>query len=203
MGTIKEVLFSPKHAFYKMRRSGGVGGPLLFCISGTLQGAAAVALYIFLAWLAQVLIIVMNVDAEIMWDRVFFALAITFGVLVGSTLIWALTGAIVGAFINAAMVHVCLMIVGGAEKSFETTFRVVCYTMGATMMCNVIPIFGGLISAVANVVILIIGIYAAHETSGGKAVAAVFLPGLILVGILVATVVVLVGLAMAIGAVSD
>jgi len=30
-------------------------------------------------------------------------------------------------FIGAAILHVCLMIVGGAKQPFETTFRVVCF----------------------------------------------------------------------------
>ena len=83
---------------------------------------------------------------------------------------------IVWMFIASGILHVCLMIVGGAKKSFETTFRVVCFSAGSTTLLSIIPICGGLISGVWNVVLEIIGLARAHEIDTGKAVIAVLLP---------------------------
>jgi hypothetical protein len=82
------------------------------------------------------------------------------------------------------------MIVGGARKPFETTFRVVCFSSGSTYLLSIIPICGGMVACVWNIVLQCIGLARAHETDTGKAVIAVLLPiivccgGLILLAIL-------------------
>jgi hypothetical protein len=90
----------------------------------------------------------------------------------------------------SGVLHLCLMIVGGARKPFETTFRVVCFSSGSTYPLSMIPICGGFIAAVWNIVLECIGLARAHEIDTGKAVMAVLLPvivccgGAILIGIL-------------------
>ena len=37
---------------------------------------------------------------------------------------------ILGLFIGSGILHLCLMMVGGANRSFETTFRVLCFASG-------------------------------------------------------------------------
>ena len=79
-------------------------------------------------------------------------------------------------FIEAGIFHLMLLIVGGARQSFETTARVVAYTSGATAIFQMVPFCGGLIGLVWGIIILILGLAYAHETSTGRAVAAVLLP---------------------------
>ena len=43
--TVKMVLFSPTQAFYRMRRKGGLGGPLLFCVTGVVLGTLMTMAY--------------------------------------------------------------------------------------------------------------------------------------------------------------
>jgi hypothetical protein len=197
--TAKAVLFSPKAAFYKMKRTGGIGGPLMFCVSGILCGTLAAMLWNFLFQAIMIIPVLSSLDAE----KVGVVLgSLLLGMVIGLSvgLVFAVTGAIMGAFINAGLTHVCLALVGGAEHPFETTMRVVCYTSGAAALCQVVPLCGGLINMVAYPVILIIGIYAAHETSGGKAAAAVMLPGIVLCGLGALLVFVLVTTLIGIGA---
>src|SRR5439155_6582447 len=98
---------------------------------------------------------------------------------------------VIGLFIGAAVVHLCLMLVGGAKQSFETTFRVLAFSQGSTGLLQLIPICGGLIAGVWGLVVSCIGLARAHETETGRAVFAVFLPlavccgGAILMAILV------------------
>jgi hypothetical protein len=85
-------------------------------------------------------------------------------------------------FIGSAVVHLCLMIVGGANHSFETTFRVLAFTQGSTGPLQIIPLCGGLISAVWALVCYCIGLGRAQETDTGRAVLAVFLPLIVCCG---------------------
>ena len=67
------------------------------------------------------------------------------------------------------------MMVKGAKPGFEATFRVVAYGYSANIFM-VIPFCGGILPLVWAVVLSIIGLREAHETTGGKAAFAVFLP---------------------------
>jgi hypothetical protein len=83
---------------------------------------------------------------------------------------------VMGLFIGSAVLHLCLMLVGGANRSFETTFRVACFTTGAANLFSMIPMCGGIITAVYNIVLECIGLSRAHQTTTGKALMAIFLP---------------------------
>jgi hypothetical protein len=96
-------------------------------------------------------------------------------------------------FIGAAILHLCLMLVGGAKRSFETTFRVVSYAVGSTnpiaiipfcggAVAMIIPFCGGAVAMIWNIVLECIGLAKAHETTSGKAVLAVFLPLIVCCG---------------------
>jgi hypothetical protein len=85
-------------------------------------------------------------------------------------------------FIVSAILHVCLMIVGGAKQPFETTFRVVCFAEGSVSPLLVIPFCGGLISGIWKIILYCVGLARAHETDTGRAVIAVFLPLIVCCG---------------------
>ena len=91
----------------------------------------------------------------------------------------------VGSFISAGILHVCLMIVGAAPKSFEATYRVICYANGATSVFLLIPICGSLVQAIWNFYAIIAGFREVHGTTTGKAVCAVLLPGVVCCGLAV------------------
>jgi hypothetical protein len=100
-----------------------------------------------------------------------------------------------GMFIGSGILHLCLMILGGANRPFETTFRVLCYACGATYLFSIIPFCGGYISPIYNIVLLCIGLPRAHETSTGKAVMAVLLPLGVCCGVCVLLFVLVIGAA--------
>jgi hypothetical protein len=89
---------------------------------------------------------------------------------------------VIGTFISSAILHVCLMIVGGAKQTFETTFRVVCFAEGSASPLLVIPFCGGLIAGIWKIVLYCIGLARAHETDTGRAVLAVVLPVVVCCG---------------------
>ena len=82
---------------------------------------------------------------------------------------------LIGVFIWTAIVHLFLMMVGGANQGFTATLRVVLYSQTA-QVAQVIPLFGDLVATLWGLILCIIGIAAAHRTTTGKAAAAVLLP---------------------------
>jgi hypothetical protein len=85
-------------------------------------------------------------------------------------------------FIWSGLAHLCLMMFGGANHSFETTFRVFAFTQGSAGPLQIIPLCGGLISGVWAIVCTCIGLARAQETDTGRAVLAVFSPLIVCCG---------------------
>lgn len=169
--TVKECFSSPAGFFSDMRREGGIGAPLGFAMAG---GLPALLISIVIQVGLQVLIGAAgggNQGAGAM-----FGASIPMLVLV---VVCAPIGLIIGLFLWSGIYHLMLMMFGGANFPFETTFRVVSYTAGVTYLLQLIPFCGGLIGAVVMIVFTIIGLANAQETSGGKAAAAVLVPFLV------------------------
>jgi hypothetical protein len=78
-------------------------------------------------------------------------------------------------FLWSAVVHVVLMLTGGAARGFGATLRVMCYSQ-TTSVAILVPMFGGIIQLVWVVVLQIMGLSQAQRITGGKAAVAVLLP---------------------------
>src|SRR5213082_18518 len=169
--TLQMVLSRPVAAFTAMKREGGLGEPLLYAIIGGTFGGVFAVTYNFALRLFTPF-----------GDRQ-GALAHLLGGL-GWILLLVLTPLFVaiGMFVASAILHVCLVIVGGAKQAFETTFRVVCFAEGSASPLLVIPFCGGLITGIWKIVLYCIGLARAHETDTGRAVIAVLLPLIVCCG---------------------
>src|ERR1043166_2108198 len=155
-----------------MKTEGDMMGPMLFALIGGCAGMLVSFLFQFVLH-----------AVGIMADRQ----SALFGI--GVVGIWAVgyvlfipVMVIVLMFLGSGVLHLCLMILGGARKSFETTFRVVCFSSGSTYLLSMIPICGGFIAGVWNIVLECIGLARAHEIDTGKAVLAVLLPIIVCCG---------------------
>src|SRR5215470_17915003 len=162
--TLQMVLTRPAEAFTVMKREGGFGEPLIYALVGGSVGAVV-------AFLFSLLFRSFGMFAD--QRNPLNAMA---GMGIGSIgfIILAPLGIAIFLFIVAAVVHLCLMIVGGANQPFETTFRVLAFTHGSTGVLELIPVCGGLIAGVWAIVVNCIGLARAHETDTGRAVLAVF-----------------------------
>ncbi len=170
--TLSMVLIRPAEAYSVMKRDGGLGEPLIYALSGGCLGG--IVSFLFSLGLQSV---------GLFADRHNSGLAAMAGMGIGSAMIILLPVLIViGLFIGSAIVHLCLMIVGGANQSFETTFRVLAFSHGSTGPLQMVPLCGGLISGVWALVCTCIGLARAHETDTGRAVLAVFLPLIVCCG---------------------
>jgi len=169
--TLTMVLTRPAEAFSVMKREGGLGEPLIYALIGGCVGGIVSALF-SLGFQSFGLFADKNNNLAAMTGM---------GIGVGTIILLPLF-IVIGLFIGSGLVHLCLMIVGGANQPFETTFRVVAFTQGSTGPLQIIPICGGIISLVWTVVCLCIGLSRAHETDTGRAVLAVFLPAIVCCG---------------------
>jgi hypothetical protein len=179
--TVFQVVFAPGAAFREMKQTGGWGEPLGFAV---LVGSVAI-------WVAQ------------LWDMLTRSLLIG---LTGATpeevaaanlqeILFALLAPVLVlavSFFAAAVVHVLLLMLGGAPHPYETTFRVICYTWSAGIF-NLVPVCGVLIAAIWRIFVQIVGIREAQEVSTGRAAAAVLIPMVVACFCLFAVVLVAIG----------
>ena len=170
--TMIMVLTRPAQAFTAMRREGGLGEPLLYELIGGSVGGVVYFLYSILLSSARLLGSHENPMMQALGGGMrplFFIICVPILILIGT-------------FVSSAILHVCLMMVGGAKQSFETTFRVVCFAGGSANPLLVIPVCGALIGGIWKIVLDCIGLARAHETDTGRAVLAVLLPVIVCCG---------------------
>ncbi len=108
---------------------------------------------------------------------------ISAGALIAFAVVGVPVGTTLGLIVQAGIYHLCLMLLGAARREFEATFRVVCYSM-VPQLFQVLPIIGGPIAWMWQMVLAIIGIKVVHETSYGRSALAVFLPMILCCGVL-------------------
>jgi hypothetical protein len=164
--TLTMILTRPAEAFTAMKREGGLGEPLIYGVIGSCAGF--IVYWLFLMLLPSA--------AMLGGNRNPLAHMIGFGFMSIFIIILAPLFAVIGLFIGSAILHLCLMIVGGAKQPFETTFRVHCFATGSVGPLIMIPFCGGMVAGVWSIVLHCIGLARAHETETGRAVLAVFLP---------------------------
>lgn len=82
-------------------------------------------------------------------------------------------------YVVAAIVHVALVIFGGARRGFGGSLRALAYAVGPQLLV-IVPVVGYIAAAVWGLVLSVIGLREVHGTSTGRALAAVLAPLLLL-----------------------
>lgn len=170
--TLTMVLTRPAEAFSVMKREGGFGEPIIYALIGGCLGG--IVSFLFSLGLQSIGLFADKNNG----------LAAMAGMGIGSVAVIILLPLfiVIGLFIFSGIVHLCLMIVGGANQPFETTFRVLAFSQGSAGPLQIIPLCGGLISGIWALVCNCIGLARAHETDTGRAVLAIFLPVIVCCG---------------------
>ena len=170
--TLQMVLTRPSAAFTAMKSTGGLGDPLIYALIGA--GTGAVVSYLFSFGLQAV-----GFGAG--QQSGFGALSWLGAGAIGFVVLMPIF-VVLGLFIGAGIIHLCLMMVGGAKQPFETTFRVLAYTQGSVGPLQMVPFCGGVIAGIWGLVLYCIGLARAHEIETGRAILAVFLPVVVCCG---------------------
>ncbi len=175
--TVSMILTRPAEAFTVMRTEGGIADPLIFGVIGGSIGA--------IVWT-----LLSAAIHSLGWAAAFSqrsSLESMMGASLGGAMIFVriiLTPIFIaiGLFIWAALVHGCLMMLGGANKTFEASFRALSFAYGATALFCIVPCCGGVIALIWGLIADCIGISRSHETDIGRAVGAVLLPLIVCCG---------------------
>jgi len=170
--TTRQVLTQPVSFFRTMPTSGGIGTPLLYAVILGWLGLVASSFYgaVFQSIVGQGFSPLSERPElapilTLMESWTGFALQVVFGAVF----------VVVGLFIAAGVFHVMLLLLGGAQRDFEASFRAVSYSQAPSVLL-LIPFCGQLIAGVWTLVLYVIGLAEAHRTGYGKATAAVLLP---------------------------
>lgn len=169
--TVRDVLFEPSRTFSAMPPAGGLGAPLFyFVLLGTLGGLAGI-------FYQNVLHAISPGTGTPEQQAIATMMAST--MVVGGTIMLLPLMLAAAAFISAGLLHLGLMLIGGAKKPFEATFRVACYAGGSTAVLQLLPVFGAILAWIWNLVLVVIGLSQVHGISRGRACIAVLLPSLV------------------------
>ncbi|MFV0416378.1 MAG: YIP1 family protein [Chthoniobacterales bacterium] len=167
--TIKDVLNAPSNTFTRMPKTGGLGNPFLFFFV-TSWFSTGVALFF------QCILYALNPEELFKVFQMEFPLWYIFAFGAAYALFFIPLFLAIGIFISTAITHICLMLVGGAKQSYETTFRTLCYAYGGTSVFYMIPWCGWFIGLIWSVVTTTIGLSKAHKVSVWRSLTAVLLP---------------------------
>lgn len=95
---------------------------------------------------------------------------------------------VVGTFLSSAIFHGILMMLGAVSRSYWTTFRVVAYVNGATMVLLLVPVCGSIAQGLWAFFSLAVGLKTVHGTTWTNTIVTLLLPTVICCGIIVAIV---------------
>jgi hypothetical protein len=103
--------------------------------------------------------------------------------------------AMIGLAIGSLVLHLLVLLFADRRKGIGTTARVFCYSWGPGVFA-LFPVLGPPVGFVWSVVLMVIGVREAHETTSGRAAAIVLTPliALFLLLVFLATLLVMLGL---------
>jgi hypothetical protein len=171
--TVSAVLMRPAETFAAMKRTGGLADPLLYFVLLSSAMFAVSALYQLAAGSLNPATLPPNFPHA---SKGAFSVALIGSILLSPALY------VVSAFISSGITHLCLRLLSGANRPFETTFRVICYAQASAAVFNLLPLCGSLIGVIWGAYCIIIGLREAQQTTGWKATLAITLPGLLCCG---------------------
>lgn len=170
--TTREVLTAPTRFFRAMPVTGGIGSPLLYAVIVGWLGLVATALY------GAIYRSIVGTPLAAFGDRPEVAAMLGWAASWGGFVVQAVFGGIsvvIGVFLSSAVLHLMLLLLGGARGDFEATLRVVCFSQ-ATSVLALLPFCGQIAAFFWTIALYAIGLSQAHEIGTGKALAAVLLP---------------------------
>jgi hypothetical protein len=187
--TVKDTLFRPSEFFRKMPVTGGLTDPLLYALIIGMTG-------LMFSYFWQILLQGAMQDAMLPGMKAVAGQHMLRGMGMAVLAFFSPFLVILWLFISSGVLHLFLMMVKGARSGFEATFRVAAYGSSANLFL-VIPFCGGLLAGVWAIVLTIIGLREAHETTGGKAAVAVFFPVVVCCGLILVAIALFMGAAAA------
>jgi hypothetical protein len=170
--TWQESVFRPAAFYAALPKRADLFPPLLYYL---IIGVIAAAIRVF--W--RLSLASMFVDSDALWLR-----ALRMGDTSSPLVDFLLTPLVllISIALAALISHFALWIVGGARQGLATTTSVLAYANGPALF-SVVPLVGSIIGAFWSLVLLVIGLREAHGITTTRALVAVALPVLALLGL--------------------
>lgn len=163
---------NPTEAFSRTREKGDFAGPLLYAVCISWVGIVFSTIWSLVIGNPFVKFLPPAMAGRMAAGAAMGVVSAMFRIILSPIFV------VIALFIGAGILHVCFLIVGGMSQStagFEGTFRILCYAAVANL-ANVVPLIGGLIGAIWQLVLVVMGAVALHRMSQGKAIAGVLIP---------------------------
>jgi hypothetical protein len=175
--TVKECLFSPIQFYRRVANGNEYWSPLLYGIICNIIGSGVNILWAWYFWFTfSHYLPIPPLLRDLTFSHTAFKL-ISLPFLAAFFI-----------FFYTAVVHVCLIIVGGNKSGFRSSFRAVSYAFSGDLL-RIIPLLGSIGGWVYCLILAIIGARECHNISTGRAVLAVLLPLIVLIGFFILAVV--------------
>lgn len=187
--TARLVLMEPKVAFGSMKQTGGMGAPLFYyVVLGCLAGAAS--LFYQAAWQSAG---APSPEGDAAW----VASWLTSPLAIGASFLALPVYVVLEVYLSSFLNHGALLLLGGARRPFQATFRVVSYAGGSSYVLQLLPIIGVFAAIIYNLMLKVIGLSEVHGISKARAAVAVLLPAAILFTLWLVAVVALIAFGVA------
>lgn len=187
--TVVQFVTSPFQAFGRMSLTIDLVRPIAYFVLIALVNVAIGQVWRYLFWSAETSgleFIPKEVLAQAPWLQAVIGRPNLLVVVV--LMVIAPLVNLIGLFIWSGVVHLFLLMVGGAGSDFAATLRVVCYSQ-TSGLAVVVPFVGGVIQLMWGLVLQIMGLSQAHRTGGGRAAFAVIGPVVLCCGCFAALIV--------------
>jgi hypothetical protein len=161
--TVKLLVASPRAAYERVPVRADVLRPVLFALLLGWIGLLFSAMWELT--LGDMMRNMMPQGGQPSPPRLVYVIMMLFGPVIAA----------VGLLVSSALVHVGLMLVGGAKNGFVATLRAISYAQAANV-AMVLPFCGSLVAWVGLVVLQVVGVSVLHRISFGKAVLGVLIP---------------------------
>jgi hypothetical protein len=164
--TTKLLLFRPGAAFTDMFEDDGLGNPVGYAIAGLVLGTVYLAISSIPVLAIACMLAVEHMPAGIDYNQ----LAIWYGIGIGG---WLASGALLIPLLmfgGGAVLHTGMLLLGGSAKPFETTTRMIGYSLGAVLQLTLLtPLIAPLIIPFYFVLHLGYGMTRSHQKTAGQA----------------------------------
>lgn len=172
--TIREILTQPTHFFQKVAFGQDLKRPLWFAI--IINTTMFLVAQAFNRGLGLSPFNFQGKGVQVDWLNSFSVAFLPFAILFMAVCV------VLSLFVSAGVNHFCLYLLGAANRNFEQTLRVVCYSAAPFVLCFV-PVVGAGAGWLWSFVLTIIGLKTVHRTSTARAVLACLLPILVCCGL--------------------
>jgi DNA-directed RNA polymerase subunit RPC12/RpoP len=168
--TVKLAYINAVEFYTNMRREGGFGPPIGFAVVATMLGA-----FVYL---------IVHVPFAVLSGALADPNVGATEMAVGSLCCFAMLpfGVVTFILATAGLHHLMLVLLGGTDFSFETTFRVIAYSVGNAGLLVMVPACGQYLFWIPHLVFSILGLIYCHEASPWKAAGAVLVPPTLCLG---------------------